>query len=266
MRVTGLFVYPLKSAQGTPLQEAELDVFGVRGDRRWAVIGPDGVVVTQRDVPRLATLAVRARDDGIELSAPDAPSLRIDRPTDASRLPVRVWGSDTEGVPAGSEADAWVSRFMERPGRIVYMTEAIERPVTPRYGRPGDRVSFADGYPLLLTTEASLGALNARLERSVPMSRFRPNLVIDGGSPFAEDGWARIRVGGVRLRVVKPCARCVVTTVDQETGEGGQEPLRTLATFRRREDGKVLFGQNLVHDGPGLLRVGDDVELLETRS
>jgi uncharacterized protein YcbX len=145
------------------------------------------------------------------------------------------------------------------------MTEAIERPVSPRHGRPGDRVSFADGYPLLLTTDASLGALNDRLDRPVPMNRFRPNLVVDGETPFGEDGWALIRVGEVRLRVVKPCARCVVTTVDQETGEVGREPLRTLATFRRHEDGGVLFGQNVVHEGPGVLRVGDDVEVLEPK-
>ncbi len=145
------------------------------------------------------------------------------------------------------------------------MPREVHRQVNLEFGRAGDRVSFADGYPLLLTSEASLSELNRRLETPVPMDRFRANLVVDGSDPFEEDRWARIRVGDVELRVVKPCARCVVTTTDQATGSRSREPLRTLATFRN-EGGRVLFGENLIHDGPGRLRVGNRVDVLSTRS
>ena len=266
MRVTGLFVYPLKSARGLALDAATLDDRGIVSDRRWAIVGPEGTVITQRDVPSLATLGAHLVEHGLELSAPGLPALSVGRPLDAPRVSVRVWESDTEGVPAGPEADGWISRFMGRPGRLVYMPESIERAVSREFGKPGDRVGFADGYPLLLTSESSLGSLNARLEEPVPMDRFRPNLVVDGEVPFEEDSWAVVRVGDVTFRVVKPCARCVVTTVNQKTGVGGKEPLRTLATFRRREDGKVLFGQNLIQDGTGVVRVGDPLEVLQTRS
>jgi uncharacterized protein YcbX len=144
------------------------------------------------------------------------------------------------------------------------MPETTHRQVSLSYARSGDRVSFADGYPLLLTSEASLAELNQRLEGALPMDRFRPNIVVDGGEAFGEDDWARIRVGDTDFRVVKPCARCVVTTTDQQTGSRGKEPLRTLATFRT-VDGKVLFGENLIHDGPGPLRTGDPVEVIERR-
>ena len=138
------------------------------------------------------------------------------------------------------------------------------RPVNPAYGRPGDHVSFADGYPALLASEASLADLNSRLAAPVPMNRFRPNLVVDGTEAFAEDGWSRIRIGEVVFRVVKPCDRCVVTTIDQKTGKAGKEPLRTLSRYRKK-DGKVYFAQNLIPDAPGTLRRGDPVEVLERK-
>ncbi len=138
------------------------------------------------------------------------------------------------------------------------------RPVDPDYGKPGDRVGLADGFPFLLISEASLADLNARLEQPLPMNRFRPNLVIGGCEPFAEDGWSRVRIGSITFRVVKPCSRCAITTVDQTTAVAGKEPLRTLARFRKVGD-KVLFGQNLIHDGTGTLRTDDPVEILQTR-
>jgi len=262
MRVAGLFVYPLKSARGVPLREARLDAFGIAHDRRWAVLGDAGAVLTQRDCPILATLSAQLTGDGLLLRARGGDSLHVARPADGPLESVGVWKDRTEGVSAGTEAAAWISGFVDRPARLVYMPDAVERPVDPRFGRARDRVGYADAFPLLLTSDASLDALNLRLDRPIPMNRFRPNLVVDGGEPFAEDGWTRLRVGEVILRLVKPCARCVVTTVDQETGIPGKEPLRTLAGFRK-QDGKVLFGQNVVYDEPGTLRIGDDVEVLE---
>lgn len=265
MRVTGLFVYPLKSARGVPLDEAPLDGFGVAGDRRWSLLGPDDRVITQRDCPILATLDAVPTEDGIELRAPDLQTLRVTRPTqDAGRLSIEIWKDRTEGAAAGPEVDSWLEAFLARPCRLSYMLNSTRRQVSLQYGRPGDHVSFADGFPLLLTSDASLAELNGRLGMDVPMDRFRPNLVVDGTEPFAEDDWARIRVADTSFRVVTPCARCVVTTVDQRTGKKGREPLQMLATFRN-SGGKVLFGQNLIHDGPGPIRVGDEVEVLERR-
>lgn len=265
MRVTGLYVYPLKSARGVPLREAALDEFGIEGDRRWCLMGADGRVITQRDCPVLATLDVTPSGQGLELRAAGRPPVRVLPPEpDAKMLPVDVWADRTEGLAAGARADAWLERFLGRPCRLLYMPARVRRQVSLSYGRPGDRVGFADGYPLLLTSEASLAELNRRLEAAVPMDRFRPNLVVDAGAPFAEDDWARIRIGDTEFRVVKSCARCVVTTTDQRTGDRGKEPLRTLATFRLVE-GRVLFGQNLIHDGAGPVRVGDRVEVLEKK-
>jgi uncharacterized protein YcbX len=265
MRVTGLYVYPLKSARGLPLEEANLDAFGIEGDRRWCLTGGDGRVITQRDCPVLATLDVFPNEEGLELRAAGRRPLRVRRPEPGpGNHAVTVWEDLTAGLAVGGDADSWLADLLERPCRLVYMPETTNRQVSLSYGRSGDRVSFADGYPLLLTSEASLAELNQRMATVLPMDRFRPNIVVDGGEPFAEDDWARIRVGNKDFRVVKPCARCVVTTTDQQTGSRGKEPLRTLATFRT-VDGKVLFGENLIHDGPGPLRTGDPVEVLERR-
>ena len=168
---------------------------------------------------------------------------------------------------AGPEGDAWFSAYLGRPVRLVYLDDPTRRPVDPEYGRDGDVVSFADGYPLLLTSTASLAELGRWLSEDgaqpVPMTRFRPNAVVTGAPPWAEDRWRRIRIGAVEFRVVKPCGRCVVTTTDQITGEVGSQPLKMLG--RRRRFGKQLvFGQNMIPDGPGLIRAGDLVEVLET--
>ncbi|MDP2471798.1 MAG: MOSC domain-containing protein [Candidatus Palauibacterales bacterium] len=265
MVVTGLYVYPLKSARALSLERVSLDAFGFQGDRRWSVVGADGRVITQRECPALARLVVCPLPDAIELRTEGRESLRVERPAaDRSTLPVDVWADRTEGASAGPAADAWLSEFLGVACRLVYMPSHTHRQVSLEFGRQGDRVSFADGYPVLLTSAASLAELNRRLDVPVPMNRFRPNLVIDGTSAFAEDAWARIRVGECEFRVVKPCGRCVVTTTDQQTGSRGKEPLRTLATFRR-VDGKILFGQNLVHDGPGTIRLDDPVAVLERR-
>jgi hypothetical protein len=177
---------------------------------------------------------------------------------------VRIWSDVVEARSCGAKADAWTRALLGEGHRIVVLADDDARAVDPAYAREDDRVSFADGYPFLLTTHASLDALNRRAGTRLEMARFRPNLIVDGAEPFAEDGWARIRIGDLGFRVVKPCVRCVVTTLDPATGEGGREPLRTLATFRKTEKG-VTFGQNLLADGLGVLRVGDAVEAVERR-
>jgi uncharacterized protein len=176
------------------------------------------------------------------------------------RRDVQVWSSRVAALvhDAGS---AWLSDALGRRCQLVYMPDDVERAVNPLRGRPGDVVSFADGYPFLLIGQGSLDDLNGRMSAPLPMIRFRPNLVVEGAAAFAEDGWPRVRIGAVTFRNVKPCDRCVMTTVDPETGNKGAEPLRTLATYRAW-GGAVWFGVNLIAENTGTLRVGDAVEAL----
>ncbi|WP_086831968.1 MOSC domain-containing protein, partial [Streptomyces sp. NRRL B-24572] len=210
---------------------------------------------------------------GVSLSAPGHPTLEVGVPTPPPATPtvtVEIFGKFVEAVPAGPEAAAWFSAYLESDVRLVHM-DAPEhrRPVDPDYALPGETVSFADGYPLLVATTASLDALNSLIaqgdhadEGPLPMNRFRPNLVVEGTAPWAEDGWKRLAVGEVTFRVARPCGRCVVTTTNQLTAERGKEPLRTLARHRTSE-GKVIFGQNLVPEHTGTVRVGDAVKILD---
>lgn len=262
MRLSALYTYPLKSAGAVALAAAHLDACGLEGDRRWGVVSGEGRVLTQRDCPRLATVRVRPRTGGLDISAPDRPPLAVATPPgDSSLVPVSVWNDATQAAPAGEEAARWFSELVGAPCQLVHMPERVVRRVDPRYGREGDRVGLADGFPLLLVSEASLADLNGRLAAPIGADRFRPNLVITGDAPYAEDEWERIRIGRCTFRVVKRCDRCVVTTIDQATGERGREPLRTLSGYRRAES-KVYFGQNLAHDGRGTIRRGDAVEVL----
>lgn len=262
--LTALHIYPLKSAAGLALSHADVEARGLANDRRWMVTDAAGAFLTQRTFPKLALVRVRLTGEGLRLEAPGQEPLDVPVPVpvDGVRMRVQVWNDAVEAAVAGAASAAWLSACLGTDARLVYMPEESIRPVDPAYGRPGEHVSFADAYPLLLATQASLDDLNARLEVPVPMNRFRPNVVVTGTAPFEEDGWRRIRIGAMHFRAVKPCARCVTTTVDQETGAAGKEPLRTLARFRKR-NGKVLFGQNLIPEGPGTLRVGDPVEVLE---
>lgn len=261
LRLSSLHVYPVKSCGGFSPPEWDVDHFGLRHDRRWMVVTLDGDFVTQREQPRLALVRPELTGDALVLRAPGMPELAVPLiPSGRERVKVQVWDDITEAVPVSPEAAQWLSRFLGQLVRLVWMPSDVIRPTDPAYAL-GHRVSFADGFGFLLISEASLGELNRRLERPLPMNRFRPNLVVSGSEPFAEDGWRELRLGTLELTVVKPCARCVTTTTDQETAERGVEPLRTLAIFRKR-NGKVLFGQNLVHRGSGRLAAGSVVQVV----
>jgi len=227
------------------------------------VTDAEGRFLTGRQHPRLTLLRVVPDGESLELAAPGVRSLRLHAPADGARVDVTVWTNTVAALPAGDEADAWISDFLAMPARIAYMDDACARPVNPDYAKPGDEVSFADAFPLLLISQGALDALNAKLAAPVPMLRFRPNLVVANTEAHAEDGWKRIRIGAVEFDLVKPCSRCVFTTVDFESGtfDPSGEPLRTLITYRRTERG-VTFGQNVIPRGFGTLRVGDRVEVL----
>ena len=261
LRLASLHVYPIKSCGGLSPADWDVDDFGLRYDRRWMVVTPEGDFITQREQPRLALVRPELSDGSLVLRAPEMSEVALPLvPINRERMKVQVWGDITEGVPVSPEAARWLSRFLGEPVQLVWMPDDVIRQTDPDYAL-GHRVSYADGFGFLLIGEASLTELNRRLETPLPMNRFRPNLVVSGSEPFAEDQWRELRLGVLELTVVKPCARCVTTTTNQDTAERGVEPLRTLATFRKRNS-QVMFGQNLVHRGTGRLAVGAPVQVV----
>jgi uncharacterized protein YcbX len=265
IHLSGLHIYPIKSCGGIAVDEWGVGERGLHYDRRWMLIDEAGLFISQRELPRMALIEVRIESDGLVVDAPGMSSLVVPfRPPDGKLMLARVWDDLVESQTVGGGADRWFSELLDLNCKLVYLPDGSVRPVDPAYGEPGDRVGFADSFPFLLISNASLANLNARLDHPLPMNRFRPNLVVGGCEPFAEDGWSLVRIGQLTFRVVKPCARCAITTVDQDTAAKGKEPLRTLARFRRAGN-KVLFGQNLIHDEPGTLHTGDPVEILQTR-
>jgi uncharacterized protein YcbX len=268
--IASIHIYPVKAGRAIGLAEAEVESCGLAGDRRWLVTDPDGKFITQRAEPTLALVSAWYSPDGsLQLSAASQPPLRIPAPAEvhgAEMLWVTVWQSKVRAAAAGQAADAWFSRFLGRPARLVHLDDPARRQVDPEFSAPADRVSFADGYPLLLTSMGSLDALNQWLiedaQPAVPMARFRPSVVAVGSAAWAEDGWRRIRIGAVPFRVAKPCGRCVVTTIDQQTAERGRQPLAMLGR-RRRFGQQLVFGQNLIPDATGTIRIGDPVQVLD---
>ncbi len=261
--VAGLWVYPVKSLGGVRVPASPVGPLGLERDRRWMLVDADGRAVTQRELPALALLAVALDDDGgVTVTAPGGAALRLaPASAGAPRRPVRLFDDVVDAAACDPAADRWFAARLGAPVRAVYFPDDVVRPVEPRYAAPGDRAAFADAYPVLVASQASLDDLNARLaERGEPpvgVERFRPNVLVAGAPAYAEDDWRTFEAGDVALALVKPCARCVVTTVDPARGAAaGPEPLRTLAGYRRA-GGKVLFAQNAVVRAAGTLRAGD---------
>ena len=264
LTLSGITVYPIKSAGGIALQEWEVDRFGLRYDRRWMVVDQTGEFLSQRSHPRLALVKPTIVDGMLRIDAPDMPALETPldpAPTVATR--VRIWRDRCAATWLGEKAARWFSDFLRTPCNLVHMAEDTLRPADTTYAPEDTPVSFADAFPFLVISEESLTDLNSRMAEPLPMNRFRPNLVVKGAEAYAEDAWDRIEINGLRLRIVKPCARCVITTTDQSTMERGAEPLRTLARYRKSW-GKVMFGQNAVHETPGRLQVGNRVLPVES--
>lgn len=266
-RVAGLFIYPVKSCRGHAVSSAAVDAWGFVADRRYMVVSPAGDFFTQRQFPRMALIETELTTAGIGLAAAGHPAIEVSLlPRQPTTLAAKIWKDAVLTDDCGDAVADWLTRFLGTPARLVHMGADYHRPVK---AQPGDTVSFADGYPFLAITEASVAQLNDRIiaagAEPVPSNRFRANLVLSGGEAFAEDAWARFRVGEVTFRNAGPCIRCSVTTTDQHTAERGKEPLRTLATFRRADADPtdVKFGANLINETKsGTVRVGDELLFL----
>lgn len=261
--VSELYIYPVKSLAGIALQEAALEHTGFQFDRRWMVVTPGGLFLTQRAHPQMALIKTCLSDQQLQLTKAGFDDCLVPFDTTKTRrLNVTVWDDTVEANHVSDQVDEWLSDAISESCHLVYFPDDVQRQVNHVDARTDDVTAFSDGFPLLLISQGSLDDLNSRLDEKIPMQRFRPNIVVTGCKPYEEDDWQSINIAGVTMRITKPCSRCAMTTVDPETGQyTGKEPLRTLSTYRRQGN-KVMFGQNVLHDQPGRIRVGDHVTLV----
>jgi uncharacterized protein len=253
LELTRLFIYPIKSARGIEVTKARVLERGLEHDRRFMLVDSGGNLATARHHPKLLTVSTALSHDSLVISAPLMPDLRVPLEPQGEQRLVRVWFDWMPALVVGEGSSGWFSDFLGVPLSLVWMPDHSDRRMNPTFGPA--RLSFADGNPLHLVSESSLNDLEARLGTTVSVERFRPNLVVRGTQPYAEDHWAHLRIGALEFRPYEACARCMVVNLEPTTGEIGVEPLRTLAKYRRR--GKlVVFGQHLYALDCGALQVG----------
>jgi uncharacterized protein YcbX len=259
MHLQDIYIYPIKSLGGIRLEKALLQERGFKFDRRWMLVDEKGRFLSQRTFPKMALLQVELNGERLRVFDKSSPEnyLTVPYQSQSDRLiNVEIWEDEVKAQLVNEECDAWFSNYLGFVCSLVYMPDSSERKLKPKYAFDGESVSFADGMPYLIIGQSALDDLNNRLQLPVPMDRFRPNLVFAGGDPFAEDAWEIVKIGEAIFKVTKPCARCVMTTVDQQTAEKGKEPLKTLSTYRT-VDHQVMFGQNMLLLEGEELRVGD---------
>lgn len=266
MQISGIFIYPVKSLRGIALQAAKVEARGLQYDRRWMIVDPQGMFFTQRELPEMALLITEITSEHLLIRHATKPfeplQIPLQTPVHAESMQVQVWDDTCLALAVSPSADHWLTEVLQTPCRLVYMPDHSLRPTDPNYSQPNDIVSFADGYPILIIGENSLSDLNGRLPKPLPMNRFRPNLVFAGGTPHVEDTWKSFKIGDAHFRGNKPCGRCEITTIDQETSERGSEPLKTLATYRLSGK-KILFGMNICWEVNGItepiIKMGDEI-------
>ncbi len=267
LRVSQLLIYPIKSLGGIALSTAQLTDRGLQHDRRWMLIDENNRFLSQREHAQLALFKIEILSDILKvIYTADSTSVNIPFiPLKLDLLDVTIWDDTCAGQLVSDAVDAWFTVKLSSPTRLVYMPDETHRATDPRYTTSGSIASFADAYPALLIGQASLDDLNNRLAQPLPINRFRPNIVFEGGEPYSEDQMNHIRINGIDMYGVKLCARCVMTTIDQETTANSKEPLKTLAGYRRK-GAKILFGQNLAFNSSGTISVGDELNLLSTHT
>lgn len=267
LSISRLYVYPIKSLGGIELSSAKLTDRGIEHDRRWMLVGEDNRFLTQREFPKLALLrtAIYANELIVSEKGNDSEKINLHLyPTGTDLVSVQIWDDVCEAIEMSKEVNEWFSNKVGFACKLVYMPDESKRKVDKDYVLHNDITGFSDAFPVLMIGQASLDDLNSRLELPVPMNRFRPNIVFTGGDPYEEDTMKHFQINGVDLYAVKPCARCVVTTTDQETGATAKEPLKTLASYRTANN-KVYFGQNILYKQEGVITVGDELKVVELK-
>jgi len=262
LRVSGLSIYPVKSCSGINLTTSAVEAFGLQGDRRWMVVDESGVMLTQRKFSSMCLIKVETSDNGLQLTHSKMQALNIDVPSRDNPVLATVWADQCLSFDAGDEAASWLSEVLDTSCRLVYFPDDGVRQVDLDFSEQGDKTAFSDGFPLLLISQASLDELNSRLVKPVSMNRFRPNLVVEGCEPFAEDSWKKIKIDNIIYRIVKPCSRCAIPSINLETAEREREPIQTLLTYRKKNN-KIFFGQNVIAQDQGEISVGMKVEIIE---
>lgn len=256
-----MFIYPVKSLAGIAVERWQVDEKGLLYDRKWMLIDEEQQFLSQRRLPKMALIKTAITDKQLILSAPNKENLVLDlHPTDGEIIPSQIWHDNCPARSVSKEADNWFGDFLGVSCRLVYQPDDCIRPVDQKYAKPSDQASFSDGFPFLIVSDASLTALNQAMNLEITMARFRPNLVVSGCEPYAEDTWREIRIGEIDFRLPKPCGRCSVPAINPETAEVGKEPLTTLARLRRWQN-KTYFGQNALHNSQGVLTIGDNVSV-----
>ena len=258
-RIHSLHVYPIKSCQGIDLDLARLTATGIAYDRHWMLVDDAGRFLSQRELPQMATIGCRFSNDELVVSGAGQSDLSVplQQPVE-HRIKVQIWNDQCHAGIVSPQASAWFSDYLQRSCQLVLLPETEHRPVDPGYAEADQRVGFADGFPLLVVSLASIDRLSQQLGETVSIDRFRPNIVLDGCEPHAEDDWLTIQAGDIKIRLAKPCSRCVIPSYHQQTAQQHPRLLKTLANYRRR-DGKVYFGMNGLHDRDGNLQVGQQV-------
>lgn len=269
LKITDLWIYPIKSIAGIQLTQAKVEKRGLQYDRRWVLADEQGTFVHQRDYPEMALLQPEINGDTMTIrhkTKEVAPmSFSMSEPT-STPIDVTVWDDTCAAKPVDKEADQWFSQIIGKNVRLLYMHEDSVRQADQRYAiETTDKVSFADGYPVLIISEASLGLLNSKTDEHIPMNRFRGNIIVSGAQAHEEDRLRKITIGEVEMYGVKPCARCIMTTIDVDTAQKGKEPLKSLATYRKLGH-KILFGENFIPGNEGQVMVGDTLEILESKN
>lgn len=263
--LTEIWIYPVKSLGGMPLRSAKVMGKGLEFDRRWMLIDETNTFMTQRINAQMAMFKLSLSGRMINVvkkNATSSPTINfsVDAPPIGQKIRAKIWNDDVDVVEVDEKLSKWFSDHLAMNCKLVSFPEKNPRPVDPKYKVNDEQVSLADAYPFLIIGQSSLDDLNRRLAEPVPMNRFRPTFVFTGGEPYEEDAWREFNIGENKFVGVKPCARCVLTTVNQDTAQKGTEPLYTLSTYRKR-DSKVLFGQNLVALDHGVVNVGDKITL-----
>lgn len=264
LKVSELYIHPIKSLGGISLKTADVTDRGLKYDRRWLLIDENNRFFTQREFPRMTLLKTNILGNILEVSDKNNSKNKIEilmGEFSNEKLQVKIWDDTVEANIVNVNINKWFSGFIGIKCKLVYMPDEAKRSVSKDFARKNEIVSFADGYPFLILGQSALDDLNRRLTNPVPITNFRPNIVFTGGNPFEEDDWSEIRIGKMTFIAVKPCARCVITTIDQKTAAKNKEPLATLSTYRRYGS-KILFGENLIHEGTGKINVGDEIKIV----